>query len=526
MIYLENNTKTVEIYIPKDDEAIGGGSHGGSYQQGFQDGYASGYTDGVESTEGYEQGYADGFNDGHSSGITDGYSSGYTDGEQHQKSLLSSTAITSNGEHTNANGWSSVTVNVPQGQGYEEGYEAGYAAGHQAGQQYGYEIGYADGVVDGRYQITSTFTSLSVDSNGNYGSVEHPLTAVTVQVPQTGHTYNVETGKTVNIVKNGTTVITPSTASTQYGGHYDSQTSNYYFSASVQNYPQTGYYEIFTVWDVTDEAGGMVHIYVEDGIIGYSENLRQEWPLYEVEKTDTFLYFYIHNANIDFDYDIMSGLNPSYDVMSSVTITVNCPTTAITDQLVGIDCKWAAFDFPLNPLGESFELATATLAFVTDESPYIRLAGGSYSDYDKDIVNGFLMDFSGNYLSGSTSSNSGVVLDVRFWEYELPNSGTAYFNKYSIDKIGFENYSVSGLSGTNFRLSSWHLLGNCVLLNVCSNGQNKCYYPYVDENGKAALKYGDSIIYPTTGEAYPVYLNANTGEYYVHINRKDVIGQS
>jgi len=188
MIYLENNTKTVEIYIPKDDEAIGGGSHGGSYQQGFQDGYASGYTDGVESTEGYEQGYADGFNDGHSSGITDGYSSGYADGEQHQKSLLSSTAITSNGEYTNANGWSSVTVNVPQGQGYEEGYEAGYEAGHQAGQQYGYEIGYADGVVDGKYQITSTFTSLSVDSNGNYGSVEHPLTAVTVQVPQTGHT--------------------------------------------------------------------------------------------------------------------------------------------------------------------------------------------------------------------------------------------------------------------------------------------------------------------------------------------------
>ena len=377
MIYLENNTNIQVAYIPKDDEAIGGGSHGGSYQQGFQDGYASGYTDGVESTEGYEQGYTDGFNDGHSSGVTDGYSSGYTDGEQHQKSLLSSTAITSNGFYTNANGWSAVTVNVPQGQGYDEGYAAGYAAGHQAGQQYGYEIGYADGVVDGKYQITSTFTSLSVDSNGTYGSVEHPLTAVTVQVPQTGHTDqemqeryelgysdgvnhqksllsttaitangeyssengweeitvnvpqnnpNIEEEKTFTATTNGTSSITPSPiweivqAANQYNTHYyftidGTISSGYYGQAAFRlDYNKVENYGYVLI--KIDQNGGL-----ELDTTNYAQDIEP-------------VHLYYLNGRYDFGGNRISASNFTvhplsnieyYYAMSSVTITVDVP---------------------------------------------------------------------------------------------------------------------------------------------------------------------------------------------------------
>lgn len=62
---------------------------------------------------GYTSGVTDGFSSGYTSGVTDGYSSGYTSGVAYQKSLLVSTAVTSNGTYTRENGYSAVTVNVP-----------------------------------------------------------------------------------------------------------------------------------------------------------------------------------------------------------------------------------------------------------------------------------------------------------------------------------------------------------------------------------------------------------------------------
>lgn len=87
---------------------------------GFNSGYTSGSTDGYESgyTEGYNSGYTsgetDGYNSGYTSGETDGFNSGYTSGETHQKSLLGTTAFTINGSYSAENGYSAITVNVPQ----------------------------------------------------------------------------------------------------------------------------------------------------------------------------------------------------------------------------------------------------------------------------------------------------------------------------------------------------------------------------------------------------------------------------
>lgn len=172
MLYLDNTTEQQTIFIPRNDGL--GVLHKGSYEEGYEEGfirgktfqkslmissaftengnytrdngwygvnvnvntastynsgYTSGYTDGYESgytsgsTDGYASGYAtgytsgysEGFESGYTSGNTDGYSSGYTTGEQHQKSLLSTTAFTENGEFSNTNGWSAVTVSVPTG---------------------------------------------------------------------------------------------------------------------------------------------------------------------------------------------------------------------------------------------------------------------------------------------------------------------------------------------------------------------------------------------------------------------------
>lgn len=49
-------------------------------------------------------------------------------GEERQKEKLIAVTFSANGVYNRVDGWSSVTINVPQGQGYDEGYEDGEAA--------------------------------------------------------------------------------------------------------------------------------------------------------------------------------------------------------------------------------------------------------------------------------------------------------------------------------------------------------------------------------------------------------------
>ena len=86
------------------------GISGGTIQVNvdMQPAYNSGYT------EGYASGYTSGETDGYSTGYASGYTSGETAGMAEQKALLTSTTITENGSYTRENGYSAVTVNVPQ----------------------------------------------------------------------------------------------------------------------------------------------------------------------------------------------------------------------------------------------------------------------------------------------------------------------------------------------------------------------------------------------------------------------------
>lgn len=139
MIYLNNTTEIQTIHIDRNDEIPCGGHHAGSSE--------------------YMDGYGEGFVDGYESGTTD------------QINRLASTAFTYNSAFTRTDGWSAVTVNVPQ-------------SGHTSEElQEWYDSGYTSGVDETRRAMTtSAFTY-----NGTYIN-ENGWSAITINVSQSGHT--------------------------------------------------------------------------------------------------------------------------------------------------------------------------------------------------------------------------------------------------------------------------------------------------------------------------------------------------
>lgn len=149
----------------------------GHTDQELEEAYESGHTEGMEDQKALLSSTAFTENGSYSrengwSGVTvnidtaSTYNSGYTSGETHQKSLLTTTAFTQNGSYQRENGWSGVTVNVDTASTYNSGYTSGYT--------------------DGQDNIIGTFSAMTATTNGQYGSSAHPLSAITVEVPQTG----------------------------------------------------------------------------------------------------------------------------------------------------------------------------------------------------------------------------------------------------------------------------------------------------------------------------------------------------
>ena len=162
MIYLDNKTLLQELYIPRQEYISVTTGSGGTYAEG----------------------YADGVND--------------------QKAKLASTAFTENGDYQRNDGWSAITVNVPQsgssvlegkeivvsqdvtivvptsgydgfsavtvdateyGQtNYDSGFDDGYTDGYSSGSSEGYDSGYTDGYQSGSTDgYESGYTSGSTD---------------------------------------------------------------------------------------------------------------------------------------------------------------------------------------------------------------------------------------------------------------------------------------------------------------------------------------------------------------------------
>lgn len=173
MIYLENNTLLQDVYIPRQDMLP--------------------YTTGSSGT------YAE------------GYSDGYEDGTQDQKDKLASTAFTENGLYTREDGWNEVevsveaplpvledktvvisadTTTVTPSSGYDGMSQVIVDASEYAQENYdgGFEDGFEDGYSSGSTDEKAKLSGVTFTANTAVTLSDGGYSAVTVNVPQTGHT--------------------------------------------------------------------------------------------------------------------------------------------------------------------------------------------------------------------------------------------------------------------------------------------------------------------------------------------------
>ena len=218
MVYLNNDTNQQEVWIPRNDGL--GATHKSSYDQGFEDGYASGETHqkNLLTTTAFtengeyqrENGWSGVTVDVPQTGHTDqeleeAFESGYTSGQTDQKNLLTTTAFTENGAYQRENGWSGVTVNIDTASTYNSGYTSGYTDGQGS-----------------LSSVTFTANTAVTVSDGGYS-------AITVNVPQTGTTAKLEE-KSVTISAD-TTYIAPTPG-------YDGMSA---VTVDASGYAQTNY---------------------------------------------------------------------------------------------------------------------------------------------------------------------------------------------------------------------------------------------------------------------------------------------
>ena len=93
------------------------------------------------------------------------YESGHTDGMADQKALLSSTTITENGTYTSENGFSAVTVNVPQSGSSYDGYTEGIIDAENAEQPLTFKIE-SDGEIGWWAYSNDASRTISYSKNG------------------------------------------------------------------------------------------------------------------------------------------------------------------------------------------------------------------------------------------------------------------------------------------------------------------------------------------------------------------------
>ena len=207
MIYLNNNTETQAIYIPRQT-VLGSGyiATTEKYEEGYNDGFKDGkeqQKDKLSSLHVAENGQyerEDGWNvvtvdvpdlngsydEGYAEGERVGYNQGKTDGVNEQKGKLESINITENGTYTKEDGYNHIEVNVPDLNGsYDEGYEQGHTEGYAEGERVGYEQGKTDGVNEQKGKLSQ----ITISENGTY-TKEDGYNEVVVNVPDLNGDYN------------------------------------------------------------------------------------------------------------------------------------------------------------------------------------------------------------------------------------------------------------------------------------------------------------------------------------------------
>jgi len=345
MIYLEKTASAQTVSIPRNDNGGTPSVNPRSYQEGYNAGFEA------------------------------GEDVGYGDGVAYQKSLLSSTAITENGEYQSENGFSAVSVNVPQTgsslpltaititantaiteteKAYTgitvnvdtaSTYNSGYTDGYTSGETDGYNTGYVSGETVGENNIISTFSAMTATTNGNYGSSAHPLSAITVDVPQTGQSVTLEEMDVT--ISADTTVVNPSQGydglskvnidATDYGNSkYNSGYTSGYTSGNTDGY-DSGY------------TSGYSSGYTSGYSSGYSSG-------YTSGETDGY--------NSGYTSGHTDGVDEEKAKMSAVTFTAN---TAVTLS----DGGYSAVTVNVPQTGTSLNVET--------NKPFTATSNGNYT---------------------------------------------------------------------------------------------------------------------------------------------------
>ena len=341
MIYLDNTTSPQNVWIPRND--------------------GNGYVH-TGSSQSYQEGYADGVND--------------------QKAKLASTAFTENGEYQRNDGWSAITVNVPQsgsvlegkeivvsqdvtivvptsgydgfsavtidateyGQtnydsGFDDGFTDGYSSGTSEGYDSGYTEGYQSGSTDGfnsgytsgETHQKSLLVSTAITQNGSY-SRENGYSAITVNVP-TGQTYNIEANHSFTATTNGNYTIKPSDIWSITYDHTFARRYDFTINGTIpQSFVNDTAYVVRYYDEITEEEP-IVIIKVGSGNTLYLN--KNGWD--EDDYGDVYFRLYQGKYRLEFDNDDLDSSEFSiipysngekYDVMSAVTLSVNVPSSS------------------------------------------------------------------------------------------------------------------------------------------------------------------------------------------------------
>lgn len=451
MIYLDNITSGQTVYIPRNESGVNP-HKSNSYWEGFEDGYES--------------------------------------GETHQKNLLSSVTFTENGEYERENGWSAVTVDVPQtgstarleektvvisadttnvtpSSGYDGMSAVTVDASSYAQQNYddGFDDGFTDGYASGSTDEKAKLSAVTFTTNTAVTISDGGYSAITVNVPQTGSSLNVEANKPYTATTNGNYTITPTSASTTLVMDYDDG-DDFYFTAST--YPSVGRFEIGTIifWNGDGDRIGSVDIYYDNGQIDYDDS---DWGyrIYTGTTGNTMLYVGFYED----DYENCTWIkdddyNLQYDAMSAVSLNVNVDTASTynsgytsgyTDGQDNIISTFSAMTATTNgQYGSSAHPLSAITIEVPQTGSSIPLSSITFTANTSVTVTD--KAFTAITVNVPQSGGSGVNY-IEYIGINNPNKNTCYFELGNTgtgldSKIVIEHSTLS-IENTDFNWENW-----------------------------------------------------------------------
>lgn len=286
MVYIENTTIEQEVWIERNDGF--GATHKSSYQEGYEDGYASGETHQknllttTAFTENGEYQRENGWSGvtvdvpqtGHTDQeLEDAFESGYTSGQTDQKKLLATTAFTENGSYHRENGWSGVTVNIDTASTYNSGYTSGYTDGQGSLSSVTFTANTAVTLSDGGYSAVTVnvpqtgssipLSSITLTANTAISVSDKAYTGITVNV-DTASTYNDGYNDAMDDIEDGAQTLSVSANGTYNTGL---RTEGYLWHEVIVDVPQTGSSAVLGTKTITENG---TYSASTDSLDGYS----------------------------------------------------------------------------------------------------------------------------------------------------------------------------------------------------------------------------------------------------------------